>query len=118
MGSAAAVKLGRRPVRQSPRSVNWLTTRIAPRDVKDAEVHLTVVVLEPSQVEHLVGHPGGIGLGVAVSDAEEDEPTPLDAADVGSSDLDRGSADALQHCAHCRDSPRQRLLSNWFHHNA
>ena len=29
-GGAAASKLGRRPLRQSPRSVNWLTTNIAP----------------------------------------------------------------------------------------
>ena len=29
-GGAASMKLGRRPLRQSPSSVNWLTTNIAP----------------------------------------------------------------------------------------
>ena len=54
--------------------------------------HIDILQLHNIKMEHVRD--------ADLKDAEEDEPTPLDAADMGSIDLDRGSADALQHGAH------------------
>ena len=43
------MKLGRRPLRQSPYSVNWLTTNTAAANVGHAEVHLVGIVLKDTQ---------------------------------------------------------------------
>ncbi len=98
------MKLGRRPPRQSPSSVNWLTTRIPPSNVEHAPVHLARVVLEAAQVEHLFGHPGGISLGVALGDPEQNQPALANSADARSVDFDRRPDHSLQDCTHLRKS--------------
>ena len=67
----------------------------AAANVENTSIHLTRVVLKPTQVQNFVGDPGRIFLGVALSDPEQHQPTALDAADADSIDLDRRPAHSL-----------------------
>ena len=52
------MKLGRRPLRQSPYSVNWLTTSTR-RPLRSRRVHLAFGIGEDAQTGHLVRQPLG-----------------------------------------------------------
>ena len=63
---AAAFQVGRRPLRASPYSVNWLTTRTGASDVGGRPL-----VAQDPQLPDLARHPGDLGRPVVVGDPEQ-----------------------------------------------
>ena len=112
-GAAAATKLGRRPLRQSPSSVNWLTTSIAPPTSASARFILPSLVVEDPQPDDLVGQLTAASS--AVSSAATPNSTTSPRTDLAADfvvDGDLGLADALHASSHGHDDRRSRCAGD------
>ena len=77
-------------------------------DVGEREVRPAVGILEEAQAEELVGHPIHGGRIVRRRDADEDDGSATDSAQLRSPDADRCPGDALDDQAHrSRESPTE-----------
>ncbi len=99
------MKLGRRPARQSPSRVNWLTTRTEPPTSSHGQVHLAGLVLERPEPDDLLGQAVGVLVGIPFGDPEQDKPADADPADDLALDLDRRAGDSLEHGPHSSSQP-------------
>ena len=104
-GLAAFEKLGLRPCRASPSSVNWETKQDRAADVQNGAVHLARVIFEhakPDELFHAVAH---VLVGIAVLDACKREEAPADLTDGLARHGHLRAGDALHHQPHLRAYP-------------
>jgi len=72
----------------------------AAADILQAEVHFAVLIFEDAEARDFFCEVGGVGLGVVVGDAEQDQQSGADLAGDFAVDCDLSAADALDDRSH------------------
>ena len=77
------MKLGLRPLRVSPYSVNWLTTKSSAPISRAERLNLFLIVGKYTQVDCLADYVAGVFVAIVLGDAEQDDqPWPYATYDL------------------------------------
>src|SRR5437879_501184 len=81
-------------------------------DIKNAEVHLALTVVERTEAKDLVGEPGRVFLGVAAGDSQQNQPAQADSPHALLIHLHRRSAHSLYDSPHGNATPARGGVSD------